>query len=655
MRNWCAIVVMSALLALPLCAQQNASTASKSNDNPESTTATGTAASAAASDFNVAPAPRTFFAMPSAAVPRPADEMSDWLNNPWNRHAWGLLTPKYEIAGLFQYINFSPQSYNNFNNYGATGSFTYNANKWLGLTAEIGGYHFSRQIYAPPIQNPDGSVTYQKESLSGGWQTYMAGPRLNWRRFDHFVPFVEVLFGAGHAGQQMNGNTGSQTAFTLAAGGGLDVVLFKNLAWRFFEADYLMTNFTGPLLNPEGRQNNLRIGSGLVLRWGYPPMPPKPNRPPVAACSASPTSVYQGSTEPVGIHVNASDPDNDPLTYSYSATGGTVDGTGPDVRWNPTGLAIGNYTVNATVDDGRGGKATCSTDVAVNKRPNRPPVISCAPDRSPIRAGETVAIRSTASDPDGDPLTYSYATTGGQITGSGPVVQFDSTGLKAATYTITCTADDGQGGRTSATTTVEVQPPKELEARLALHSIYFPTDRPSVSNPSGGLLESQQKRLDTLAADFLQYLQYKPDANLLMTGHADRRGPKEYNQKLSERRVNRVKSYLVEHGVPADHLQTKAVGEEENMTADQVKALIQQNTNISEETRQKILKNFDAVVLANNRRVDLRLSTTGEQSQLGLPFNAEDAAELISRSAPPSKKAPEKAPAKPAPKKAPKP
>jgi len=164
MRNWCATVVMGALLALPLCAQQkDASTAGKSNEKPDGTAA----ASATASDFSIAPASRTLFAMPAAAAPRPADEMSDWQNNPWNRHAWGLLTPKWEVAGLFQYINFCPQSFNNFNNYGATGSFTYNANKWLGLTAEIGGYHFSRQIYGPP--SPSGG--FALESISGGWQT----------------------------------------------------------------------------------------------------------------------------------------------------------------------------------------------------------------------------------------------------------------------------------------------------------------------------------------------------------------------------------------------------------------------------------------------------------------------------------------------------
>jgi len=647
MRKWCVTVAMAALLALPLCAQQkDASTGSNTSGTSDSTAT----ANATASDSNVAPASRTLFAMPAAAA-QPADIYSDWANNPWNRHAWGRLTPKWEVAGMFQYVNFCPCNTANFNNYGATGSFTYNPNRWLGLTAEVGGYHFGRAIFAPPVYTSTG-YTYSTENITGSWETYLFGPRLNLRRFDHFVPFGEVLFGAAHGGTQMTGSTSSST-FALAAGGGFDMILNQSLAWRVMEADYLMTNFTGPLLSPNGRQNNFRIGSGLVLRWGYPPIPPKPIHPPTAACSATPTSIYQGTTAPVAFHVAATDVDNVGLTYTYTATGGSVEGTGPDVRWNPAGVAIGNYTVNAKVDNGHGGSATCSAAIAVQKKPIVPPTISCAPAKNPINSGQTVAINSTATDPQGLPLTYSYSATGGQVSGTGPVGQFDSTGLAAGSYTVTCTADNGEGGRSSATTTVDVQPPKELEARLALHSIYFPTNWPTVANPNGGLLESQQKRLDTLAADFLQYLKYKPDAKLIMTGHADKRGPAAFNMKLSERRVGSVENYLVQHGVSADHFTLKALGEEQNLTADQVKALIEKSTTISEEARQKILKNLSTVVLANNRRVDLTLSTTGQESVLGLPFNAEDAAELISRAEPTAKKA---APAaKPAPKKTPKP
>ena len=638
MRKWCAFVALGAFLTLPLCAQQkDASTENIPASAAADRSSTGNAGD---SDFHVTPS-SNLFAMPAMPAPRPnpADVYTDWANSPWQRHAWGRLTPRFEVAGMFQYVNFFPGPFSNFNNYGATGSFTYNANRWLGLTAEIGGYHFTRQIFGAPITNPDGSVTLPTQSITGSWQTYMVGPRLNLRKFDHFVPFAEVLFGAAHSGAQLNG-TGDQTDFAMAAGGGVDVILTKYLAWRFFEADYLMTNFSGTLVGANAHQDNFRIGSGLVLRWGYPPEPPKPIHAPTAACSANPTSVYQGSTDIIAIHVDATDPDKVGLNYSYTATGGTVDGTGPDARFNPSGLAVGSYTVTAKVDNGHGGSTSCAVDVAVNQRPNRPPVISCAPERNPINAGERVGINATASDPDGDPLTYSYAANAGQVTGNGPAAQFDSTGLKAGSYTVTCTADDGRGGRTSADTRVDVQEQreiKELEVRLALHDIYFPTDRPTVSNPKGGLLPSQIKTLDALVRDFTRYLTFRPDAHLILVGHADIRGTKEYNLKLSDRRVERVKSYLVEHGVPADHLETHAAGEEQNSPAE-VKAMIEQDTTVSEETRQKLLRNITAIALANNRRVDVTLSTTGQQGVRGLPFNAEDAAALIRREAEEPKK-----------------
>jgi OmpA family protein/Big-like domain-containing protein len=539
MRKWCAMVALGALLALPLCAQQkDASTASNTNGTTDSAANVNTAAS----DFSIAPATHTLFAMPEPAAANPADIFSDWDNNPWNRHAWGLLTPKFELAGLFQYVNYMPGSgFPNFNSFGATGAFTYNANKWLGLTAELGGYHYDRQIYGPP--NATTGIS-SLESTSGSFQSYLFGPRLNLRRFDHFVPFAEVMFGAAHTGVQLTGTT-AQSSFALAAGGGLDAVIFKNVAWRVFEADYFMTNFTGTLVGANGRQNNFRIGTGFVLRWGYPPEPPKPNHPPVASCSATPTSLYQGSTDVVAIHVAASDADNDPLTYSYTATGGSVDGTGPDVRWNPSGLALGNYTVNAKVDDGRGGTATCSADVAVNKRPNRPPVISCAPERNPIIAGERVAINSTASDPDGDPLTYGYSTSGGQISGNGPTAQFDSTGLSAGNYTVTCTADDGQGGRTSATTSVDVQQPAPPPQAAKVGDCGY-------NKVGAGRFDNACKRVGD---DVALRLKNEPNAKVVIVGYADKKEPKP--EKLAQLRADGAKKYLGEKGIDASRISTR--------------------------------------------------------------------------------------------------
>jgi outer membrane protein OmpA-like peptidoglycan-associated protein len=160
------------------------------------------------------------------------------------------------------------------------------------------------------------------------------------------------------------------------------------------------------------------------------------------------------------------------------------------------------------------------------------------------------------------------------------------------------------------------------------------------------LLASQQKTLTTLANDFKQYRTYKPEAHLILEGHADPRGSEKYNKALSERRVDRTKRFLVEQGVAAESIETKAFGHQQNLSAEQVKQLIDQDTELSSADRQKILKNLPTVILANNRRVDVTLSTTGEQSVRRFPFNAEDVLTLISRKGGETQKT-----AKPAPKK----
>jgi outer membrane protein OmpA-like peptidoglycan-associated protein len=625
-------LLMCAFLALPLCAQQKSGAAGdETNAAEKSSAANGTTNST-----NAVPV-KHVFALP--ATPRPTPFPGPAAAAPDTRPL-GTLVPKYEVAVTYDYVNFNPGSpFAGFNNHGAAGSFTYNASKWLGLTAEVGGYQFERNLFP---------LTGNNNSVQGTFTSYLFGPRVNLRKFNRFVPFAEFLVGAASSSIEITGGS-DQSAFALAAGGGIDYVLFKNVAWRVGQFDYFMTSFSGSALAASSRQNNFRAATGLVLRFGIPNPPPPPNHPPVAACTANPSSVYAGSGDAVAVHVNASDPDNDPLTYSYSATGGTVDGTGPDVRWNSAGVAVGTYTTNVKVDDGRGGTASCAVDITVEQKPNRPPTATLSIERSPIQPGERTGVTCNGSDPDNDPLTYSYTVTGGQIVGSGSNVQFDSAGLQPGTYTVTCTVNDGRGGTADASGTVEVKEPpqiKQLEAKLALHSIYFPTALPTVAKPDGGLEASQAATLDSLASDFLQYLKYRPDAHLTLQGHADVRGAREYNVKLSERRAERAKKYLIDKGVPADHLQTQAFGFEKNMTDEEVKAQIAADPDLSPDEKKKILANLLTVRLASNRRVDITLSTTGEQSVRRFPFNSRDALTLLSRGTKEKRKAPAPAPKK---------
>ena len=97
---------------------------------------------------------------------------------------------------------------------------------------------------------------------------------------------------------------------------------------------------------------------------------------------------------------------------------------GYDVRWSSAGHRTGAYIVKVRVENGRHGSADCSVSIRVDPRPNRIPTISCAADRSTVTVGETAAITATASDPDNDPLTFSWSSRGGRIEGSDASVKF---------------------------------------------------------------------------------------------------------------------------------------------------------------------------------------------------------------------------------------
>jgi len=110
---------------------------------------------------------------------------------------------------------------------------------------------------------------------------------------------------------------------------------------------------------------------GFVVKVGtgfWPEKTPPANHPPTASCSADKIMVYLDSGDTVAVTAVASDPDNDPQTYTWSSTGGRVDGNGPQVRWLSAGAGVGSYTVTLHVDDGRGGAASCSTNIRVEPK-----------------------------------------------------------------------------------------------------------------------------------------------------------------------------------------------------------------------------------------------------------------------------------------------
>jgi outer membrane protein OmpA-like peptidoglycan-associated protein len=168
-----------------------------------------------------------------------------------------------------------------------------------------------------------------------------------------------------------------------------------------------------------------------------------------------------------------------------------------------------------------------------------------------------------------------------------------------------------------------------LQVKLPGNSVYFPFDLPKKARPKGGLVSSQEQMLEQLATNFKQYLQFSPDAHLILEGHADRRGTVRYNMALSQRRADRVRGYLEEQGVNGANLQTKAFGKGDPLSSATVKQLAEQIPDLTPADREKVYRRFATFVLANNRRVDIVLSTTGKRSLEYYPYKAADLRELL--------------------------
>jgi len=361
---------------------------------------------------------------------------------------------------------------------------------------------------------------------------------------------------------------------------------------------------------------------------------------PSAACSVQPPDVFAG--EPVtATAIGSNFHSNHSVSYSWGGTGVMVSGSDANTQIDTTGLKPGRYGITAKLSDGfKNGNASCSAVIMVREprpvvvREPSPPQITCSADPSTVQVGGTPTITSVASSPDGRRLTYSYSANSGAISGSNSTTILNTRGSQPGRIMVTCNVNDDHTHplSASATTYVNVEAVPEiavLETRLELHSIYFQTDRPFEAKPEGGLVDSQEAILATLAEDYLNYLKYKPDAHLILNGHADQRASAAYNLDLTQRRVDRTKSYLVEHGVAADHIDVVSSGKEDQLTADQLRDQIAQNPDLSPEDRQVMLNDLPVMVLANNRRVDVSLNTTGQQSTHRYPFNAKDYLALI--------------------------
>lgn len=137
------------------------------------------------------------------------------------------------------------------NFHGWNTSVTANVTKRVGIVADFSG-HYGEEL--------EGTILVKKDAHSA-----LFGPRYSFRG-KRFTPFVYALVGVTrfHQSATISGQrlSESDSGFSSALGGGLDVRVNDRVAIRAFQIDYFRPNFFGEA------HNRGRLAFGVVLHFG---------------------------------------------------------------------------------------------------------------------------------------------------------------------------------------------------------------------------------------------------------------------------------------------------------------------------------------------------------------------------------------------------
>ena len=395
--------------------------------------------------------------------------------------------------------------------YGITA--TYNFDKWWGLSADVGG-------------------NFQDLASES---TISVGPRLMWRS-ENLNMFVHTMLGLNRLSPK---NVPSSNGIGAILGGGIDLKLWKPLSFRLIEADYVLGrhNFSevAPITDPELRHpvlNGVRLRTGLVFNFGGG----APELPVAATCSVDHSEVMVGEPVHATVAANNFNPKH-PLTYSWSSTGGKIDGKDTGANIDTNGVPGGSYAVTAHVTDPKAKKnneASCTSNFTVKEPPKNPPQVSCSANPTSVQTGSPSTITCTCTSPDSVPVTVGgWTSSGGSISGSGNSATLNTTGAPSGTVTVNATCTDSRGltASTSSSVTVENPPPPPPQASKLNECQYPNKMKPwRVDNTCKAMLD-----------DVALKLQQDPEAKLVVVGNAD---PKEKRKNLAGERAADVKFYI---------------------------------------------------------------------------------------------------------------
>jgi len=297
----------------------------------------------------------------------------------------------------------------------------------------------------------------------------------------------------------------------------------------------------------------MAVGSGaLPFSSALASEPPGGTAEPLQfSCVAQPSTVFAGEPVTVLAQTTAAATDGKAPAYTWASTGGRISGDEHGARVDTAGVAAGSYIITGTARVGRRKAPGIECKTAFRVIENRPPTIACSANPARIVPGGFTSITAVAKGTENRQLSYSFGTTAGQITGTGPNATLAAADVNPGVITVKCNVVDDRGQAASANVTVEVAtpPPPPVApppAARKLCSVSFARDRKRpvrVDNEGKGCLD-----------DIALQLTRDANAKLVVVGNHD---AVEAPEAAAQRTLN-VKQYMTaEKGVDGSRIQVR--------------------------------------------------------------------------------------------------
>jgi autotransporter-associated beta strand protein len=239
-----------------------------------------------------------------------------------------------------------------------------------------------------------------------------------------------------------------------------------------------------------GQASNVTIVAGTIVtvvitaQQMTAPTPFSNAVPVIDSLIVSATEVAPGDV--VQLKATAHDPNaGDTITYAWSASEGALSsGSGTATTWSAP-VVEGSYHADLKVTDNHGASAGTSVTIhvasgngsgkaAVTVQLNTWPTVNeVTVSPAWVVLGQPTALAASASDTDGDPLTYAWTSTcTGTFSNASASPSFLLSGQPGtSSCTMTVTVSDGRGGSTSGDVTMPVGTPTVNQAPIIVSTV----------------------------------------------------------------------------------------------------------------------------------------------------------------------------------------